>query len=98
MDKFNELLAKYGKTADEVTFEYENLSDEELEVAFKEAFGEVEGAAKSYSLVAITEGLSTNVKEAFKYDNKVIIEKFIKARGGKEGEQEISKNTTNNIK
>lgn len=42
MDKFNELLAKYGKTADEVTFEYENLSDEELEVAFEEAFGEVE--------------------------------------------------------
>ena len=42
MDKFNELLAKYGKTADEVTFEYENLSDEELEVAFKEAFGEAE--------------------------------------------------------
>ena len=44
MNKFEELLAKYGKTADEVTFEYENLSDEELEVAFKEAFGEVEGA------------------------------------------------------
>ena len=38
MSKFEELLAKYGKTADEVTFEYENLSDEELEVAFKEAF------------------------------------------------------------
>jgi hypothetical protein len=43
MNKFEELLAKYGKTADEVTFEYENLSDEGLEVAFKEAFGEVEG-------------------------------------------------------
>ena len=42
MNKFEELLAKYGKTADEVTFEYENLSDEELEVAFKEAFEEVE--------------------------------------------------------
>lgn len=40
MNKFEELLAKYGKTADEVTFEYENLSDEELEVAFKEAFDE----------------------------------------------------------
>ena len=38
MNKFEELLAQYGKTADEVTFEYENLSDEELEVAFKEAF------------------------------------------------------------
>ena len=42
MNKFDELLAKYGKTADEVTFEYENLSDEELEVAFKEAFEETE--------------------------------------------------------
>ena len=42
MNKFEELLAQYGKTADEVTFEYENLSDEELEVAFKEAFEEVE--------------------------------------------------------
>ena len=41
MNKFEELLAKYGKTADEVTFEYENLSDEELEVAFKEAFEEI---------------------------------------------------------
>ena len=40
MGRFEELLAKYGKTADEVTFEYENLSDEELEVAFKEAFEE----------------------------------------------------------
>ncbi|MEE1084261.1 MAG: hypothetical protein UH850_11110 [Paludibacteraceae bacterium] len=40
MNKFEELLAKYGKTADEVTFEYDNLSDEELEVAFKEAFEE----------------------------------------------------------
>ena len=40
MNKFEELCAKYNKTAEEVTFEYENLSDEELEVAFKEAFGE----------------------------------------------------------
>ena len=42
MNKFEELLAKYSKTADEVTFEYENLSDEELEVAFKEAFEEAD--------------------------------------------------------
>jgi hypothetical protein len=42
MNKFEELLAQYGKTADEVTFEYENFSDEDLEVAFKEAFEEVE--------------------------------------------------------
>ena len=36
--KFEELLAKYGKTAEEVTFETEGLSDEELEAKFAEAF------------------------------------------------------------
>ena len=34
-------MTQYGKTIEEVTFEYENLSDEELEVAFKKAFEEV---------------------------------------------------------
>lgn len=38
MDKFNELLAKYNKTVDDINFEYENMSDEELEVAFANAF------------------------------------------------------------
>lgn len=38
--KFEELLAKYGKTAEEVTFEVEGLSDEELEAKFAEVFGE----------------------------------------------------------
>ena len=41
--KFEELLEKYGKTADDVIFDYENMSDEELEVAFAEAFAEDEG-------------------------------------------------------
>jgi hypothetical protein len=38
MNKFEELLAKYGKTAEEVTFEIEGLSDEELEAKFAEIF------------------------------------------------------------
>ena len=38
--KFEELLTKYGKTVEDVTFEYENLSDEELEAKFAEVFGE----------------------------------------------------------
>lgn len=38
--KFEELLEKYGKTVEEITFDYEGLSDEELEVAFAEAFEE----------------------------------------------------------
>lgn len=38
--KLNELLEKYGKTVDDISFEYENLSDEELEAKFVEAFEE----------------------------------------------------------
>jgi hypothetical protein len=38
MNKFEELLAKYGVTAEEVTFEIEGLSDEELEAKFAETF------------------------------------------------------------
>ena len=58
MDKFEELLAKYGKTVDEVTFEYENLSDEELEVAFKEAFEETEPEVEAEAEV-VAEGEQT---------------------------------------
>lgn len=38
MTKFEELLQQYGITAENVDFESENLSDEELEAAFKEKF------------------------------------------------------------
>ena len=55
MNKFEELLAKYGKTADEVTFEYENLSDEELEVAFKEAFEEAEEETETVEETVVEE-------------------------------------------
>ncbi len=39
MDKFNELLTKYGKTVEEIPFDVEGLSDEELEAKFEEEFG-----------------------------------------------------------
>ena len=42
MNKFEELLAKYGKTADDITFETEGLSDEELEAKFAEMFEDEE--------------------------------------------------------
>lgn len=38
MTKFKELLAKYGKTAEDVTFDYTEMSDEELEAKFAEMF------------------------------------------------------------
>lgn len=36
---FEQLLEKYGKTAEDITFEYADLSDEELEAKFIEVFG-----------------------------------------------------------
>lgn len=36
----NELLNKYNKTIEDIKFEYENLSDEELSAKFEEVFGE----------------------------------------------------------
>lgn len=38
--KFEELLKKYNKTVDDITFDYENLSGEDLEAKFAEVFGE----------------------------------------------------------
>jgi hypothetical protein len=38
--KFEELLKKYDKTEEDITFEIEGLSDEELEAKFAEAFDE----------------------------------------------------------
>nr|DAZ42124.1 MAG TPA: hypothetical protein [Caudoviricetes sp.] len=40
MTKLEELLAKYNKTVEDVTFDYSELSDEELEDKFAEVFGE----------------------------------------------------------
>ena len=40
MTKFEELLAKYNKTVEDITFDYSELSDEELEAKFAEVFGE----------------------------------------------------------
>lgn len=43
MNTFEILLEKYGKAVEDVTFDVEGLSDEELEAKFKEAFGENDG-------------------------------------------------------
>lgn len=42
MTKFEELLKKYNKTVEDITFEYEDLSDEELENVFSTTFDESE--------------------------------------------------------
>ena len=42
LNKFEELLAQYGKTAEDIDFDYSNMTDEELEAKFAELFGEDE--------------------------------------------------------
>lgn len=42
MNRFEELLELYGLTAEEIDFEVEGLSDEELESVFTEKFGDAE--------------------------------------------------------
>lgn len=67
--KFEELLEKYGKTVEDITFDYEGLSDEELEVAFAEAFEEdkeVESAVSEEEHVeeeSEEESIEENVEE-----------------------------------
>lgn len=47
MDKFNELLEKYGKTAEDIDFEYKDMTDDELESKFEEVFGKLEDNSTS---------------------------------------------------
>ena len=42
MNKFEQLCQKYGKTVDDITFDYENMSDEELVEAFAKAFDDTD--------------------------------------------------------
>ena len=42
MNHFDELLEKYGKTVEDIDFDYENMTDEELDAKFAELFDVVE--------------------------------------------------------
>lgn len=42
LNKFEELLKKYNKSAEDVTFDYSNMSDDELTAKFEEVFGQKE--------------------------------------------------------
>lgn len=47
MTKFEELLEKYNKTVEDITFGYEGLSNEELEEVFSTTFGESESTPET---------------------------------------------------
>ena len=64
--KFDELLAKYNKTAEDITFETEGLSDEELEEAFTKAFADEateETVAMEESIVEESESVAESEAE-----------------------------------
>ena len=78
MTLFEELLTQYGKTVEDVTFEYEGLSDDELRSAFEEAFGEKEDESEEATTEDETAEPETESKEAesesedFESESKVI--------------------------
>lgn len=71
--KFEELLVKYNKTVEDITFEYENLSDEELEAKFEEMFTEDnsdgEGEADPEPISNDNEENNSNEDEVVEDDN-----------------------------
>lgn len=67
VSKFDELLTKYSVSKEEITFDYENLTNEELEKKFEENFGEgeAESSEEENEGVSIEEPESENVSENF---------------------------------
>lgn len=47
MNLFEQLLEQYNVTVDDITFEYENMSDEELTAKFEEVFGSAQDISSS---------------------------------------------------
>lgn len=62
VNKFDELLEKYGKTVEDIDFEVEGLTDEELEAKFQEVFGELAVATEDD---VVTETPDTDETSAF---------------------------------
>lgn len=60
MGKFEELLQQYNVTTEDITFEIEGLSDEELEAKFKEAFEDNTSTGDDSSVNEETENVSTS--------------------------------------
>lgn len=63
MNKFEELLAKYGKTAQDITFETEGLSDEQLEAKFKDAFEDGDSESDDESIATEEEACGKKKKK-----------------------------------
>lgn len=85
VNKLQELMQKYDVTEEQITFETEGLSDEELEAKFEETFGETaEGENESENGEDSTEGEGTENETGVKEEN---------ACGGGSGKKKKKKNS-----
>ena len=64
MNHFKELLAKYSKTVEDITFEYEGMSDEELDAKFEELFDEGETEPEDDSVTVENNDETEGVEES----------------------------------
>ena len=66
MNHFEELLEKYGKTVEDIDFDYENMTDEELDAKFDELFNaseeEVQADDASEDTAVVVENDETEVE------------------------------------
>lgn len=70
MNHFEELLEKYSKTVEDIDFEYEGMTDEELDAKFSERFESVEPEVIEVEEVVETEEV-VEVEEEVVIDNEV---------------------------
>lgn len=63
LSKFEELCQKYKKTVDDITFDYENMSDDELVEAFTKAFDETDSTDDGSEGVDTPSGSETTADE-----------------------------------
>ena len=85
VNKLQELMQKYDVTEDQITFETEGLSDEELETKFEEAFGETtEGENDPENGEGSAEGEGSEDETGVKEEN---------ACGGGSGKKKKKKNS-----
>lgn len=76
VNHFEELLAKYNVVAEDITFDYESMSDEELDKAFDEAFGEDDTSTEDNGTEPVAEETTTE-------DEPVVLENsFVKNEDG----------------
>lgn len=96
MNKFEELLSKYNVTVEDITFEYDGMSDEDLEIKFEEMFGKHEEDIEEINQDEESEDVNEEAEEiidgeeSFEENNEDYSIKYSVTRKGETTNFEIS--------